>query len=78
MRAMAPELLNASTSRQAFVSQAHTNAKDAFRQTMLGSKGDLVIFWPNPLVASITTLAIALLAWPLASKFLFSRLRSEE
>jgi putative tricarboxylic transport membrane protein len=39
-------------------------AEDAFRQTMLASKGDLAIFWSNPLVGSITTLALVLLAWP--------------
>jgi TctA family transporter len=40
-------------------------AEDAFRQTMLASKGSLAIFWSNPLVGSITTLALVLLFWPL-------------
>src|SRR5690348_12499208 len=40
-------------------------AEDAFRQTMLASKGSLAIFWSNPLVGSITTLALVLLVWPL-------------
>jgi TctA family transporter len=40
-------------------------AEDAFRQTMLLSRGDLTIFWSNALVGSITTLALLLLAWPL-------------
>jgi putative tricarboxylic transport membrane protein len=44
-------------------------AEDAFRQTMLGSKGDLGVFWSNPLVGSITTLALVLLAWPVISRF---------
>ena len=40
-------------------------AEDAFRQTMLASKGSLAIFWSNPLVGCITTLALVLLLWPL-------------
>jgi putative tricarboxylic transport membrane protein len=43
-------------------------AEDAFRQTMLASKGGLAIFWSNPLVGTITTLAIVLLAWPLIAR----------
>jgi putative tricarboxylic transport membrane protein len=39
-------------------------AEDAFRQTMLASKGDLSIFWSNGLVGSITLVAIVLLLWP--------------
>jgi putative tricarboxylic transport membrane protein len=39
-------------------------AEDAFRQTMLASKGDLSIFWSNGLVGSITFVAIVLLLWP--------------
>jgi TctA family transporter len=50
-------------------------AEDAFRQTMLASKGGLGIFWSNPLVGSITTLALVLLFWPLISK-LWRRLRA--
>ncbi len=42
-------------------------AEDAFRQTMLGSRGDLAVFWSNGLVGSITTLALAMLMWPLIS-----------
>jgi putative tricarboxylic transport membrane protein len=34
---------------------------------MLGSKGHLDVFWSNPLVGSITTLALALLFWPVVS-----------
>jgi putative tricarboxylic transport membrane protein len=44
-------------------------AEDAFRQTMLASKGSLAIFWSNGLVGSITLLAIVLLFWPVLSSF---------
>jgi putative tricarboxylic transport membrane protein len=40
-------------------------AEASFRQAMLLSQGSLSIFWANPLVGSITGLAIALLLWPL-------------
>ncbi|MGZ5093719.1 MAG: tripartite tricarboxylate transporter permease [Burkholderiales bacterium] len=40
-------------------------AENAFRQTMLASKGQLGIFWSNPLVGTITTLALLMLLWPL-------------
>jgi putative tricarboxylic transport membrane protein len=40
-------------------------AEDAFRQTMLASKGNLAIFLSNGLVGTLTTLALVLLAWPL-------------
>src|SRR5476649_79878 len=42
-------------------------AEDAFRQTMLGSRGDLTVFWSNGLVGTITTLALVMLVWPLLS-----------
>jgi putative tricarboxylic transport membrane protein len=45
-------------------------AEDSFRQAMLVSQGELSIMWANPLVASITTLALAMLFWPLLSKAL--------
>jgi putative tricarboxylic transport membrane protein len=48
-------------------------AEDAFRQSMLMSRGDLLIFWSNPLVGSITTLALFLLAWPLLAGLLRRR-----
>jgi putative tricarboxylic transport membrane protein len=35
---------------------------------MLSSQGDLGVFWSNPLVGSITTLALLMLFWPLISK----------
>jgi putative tricarboxylic transport membrane protein len=43
-------------------------AEDSFRQAMLVSQGDLGIMWANPLVGSITTLALTMLFWPLISK----------
>jgi TctA family transporter len=43
-------------------------AEDAFRQSMLGSRGSLDVFWSNGLVGSITTLALVILVWPLLSR----------
>ncbi len=45
-------------------------AEDSFRQAMLVSQGDLGILWSNPLVGTISTLAIGLLVWPLVSKLI--------
>ena len=45
-------------------------AEDSFRQAMLVSQGDLSIMWANPLVGTITTLALVMLFWPLLSKAL--------
>jgi putative tricarboxylic transport membrane protein len=42
-------------------------AENAFRQTMLGSKGSMAVFWSNPLVGTITTLALIMLFWPMIS-----------
>ena len=42
-------------------------AEDSFRQAMLLSQGQLSILWANPLVGSISTLALILLLWPLLS-----------
>jgi putative tricarboxylic transport membrane protein len=50
-------------------------AEDAFRQTMLGSRGDLGVFWSNGLVGTISTLALVILIWPLLSG-LMTALRS--
>src|SRR6266704_2043729 len=47
-------------------------AEDSFRLSMIGSGGDMKVFWSNGLVGSITTLAIILLFWPLIEK-LWSR-----
>jgi putative tricarboxylic transport membrane protein len=46
------------------------NAESAFRQAMLGSQGKLSVFWSNPLVGSITGLAMIMLFWPLLSRVL--------
>jgi putative tricarboxylic transport membrane protein len=43
-------------------------AEDSFRQAMLVSQGEVSIMWSNPLVGSITTLALLMLFWPLISK----------
>ena len=48
-------------------------AEDAFRQSMLMAKGSLTVFYSNPLVGTITTLALLLLFWPLASRLLRKR-----
>jgi len=45
-------------------------AEDSFRQAMLVSQGELGILWSNPLVGTISTLAILLLVWPLISKLI--------
>ena len=45
-----------------------SRAEDAFRLAMIGSGGDLRVFWSNGLVGSITTLAFILLFWPVISK----------
>ena len=43
-------------------------AEDSFRQAILGSQGDLRIFFSNGLVGSITTLALLMLVWPLIGR----------
>ncbi|OWF66030.1 tricarboxylate transporter [Polynucleobacter hirudinilacicola] len=43
-------------------------AEDSFRQSMLFSQGSLDIFFSNPLVGGITSLALLLLFWPLIGK----------
>jgi len=49
-------------------------AEAAFRQAMLGSQGDMAVFFSNPLVGSLTGLALFLLFWPLIS-LVISRIR---
>ena len=49
-------------------------AEASFRQTMMGSRGDLTIFWSNALVGTITTLALIMLFWP-ALIFIRDKLR---
>ncbi|MGH8687869.1 MAG: tripartite tricarboxylate transporter permease, partial [Burkholderiales bacterium] len=46
----------------------------SFRQAILGSQGDLRVFFSNSLVGSITGLALFLLFWPMLSA-LIARLR---
>ena len=48
-------------------------AEDAFRQAILGSGGDLRVFWSHPLSAVITTLALVLLLWPALTTLLRRR-----
>jgi len=43
-------------------------AETSFRQSMLVSGGNLGVFWSNPLVGSIVTLALVILCWPLLGK----------
>ena len=50
-------------------------AESSFRQSMLSSQGSFAIFWANPLVGSITALALLMLAWPVVGKAL-QRLRA--
>jgi putative tricarboxylic transport membrane protein len=45
-------------------------AEDSFRQAMLVSQGEVGVLWSNPLVGTISTLAIILLLWPLISKLI--------
>ena len=47
-------------------------AESSFRLSMIGSGGDLRVFWSNWLVGTITTLALILLFWPLISQ-IFAR-----
>ena len=44
--------------------------EDAFRQSMLGSRGSLGVFWANGLAGTLTTGAIVLALWPLLGKAL--------
>jgi TctA family transporter len=39
---------------------------------MIGSGGDMKVFWSNGLVGSITTFAIVLLFWPVIDKAISS------
>ncbi len=40
-------------------------AENAFRQSLLSSSGNLSVFFSNPLVATITTVALVMLVWPM-------------
>jgi TctA family transporter len=50
-------------------------AEDSFRLSMIGSGGDMRVFWSNGLVGSIATLGLVLLFWPLVSAA-FDRVRA--
>jgi putative tricarboxylic transport membrane protein len=45
-------------------------AEDSFRQAILGSQGDMRVFFSNPLVGTMTSLGLLLLFWPLISRVL--------
>jgi putative tricarboxylic transport membrane protein len=45
-----------------------SRAEESFRQSMLISSGSLEVFFSTTLVASITSLGLLLLFWPLISK----------
>ena len=41
-------------------------AENAFRQSLLSSRGELSVFFSNPLVGTITVIALVMLVWPAA------------
>ena len=43
-------------------------AEDAFRQSLIMSKGSPAIFWANPLVTTLMCLGLLLLLWPLIAR----------
>jgi putative tricarboxylic transport membrane protein len=43
-------------------------AEDAFRQSMIMSKGSVSIFWSNGLVTTLMALGLVLLFWPVLSQ----------
>ena len=45
-------------------------AENAFRQSLLSSGGQMGVFFSNPLVGSITTLALIMLVWPAVTAIL--------
>jgi putative tricarboxylic transport membrane protein len=47
-----------------------SRAEDAFRLSMIGSGGDMLVFWSNGLVGSIMSLALIMLFWPLIGDLL--------
>nr|WP_255616360.1 tripartite tricarboxylate transporter permease [Microvirga puerhi] len=52
-------------------------AEDAFRQSMIMSRGSLSIFWSNGLVGTLITLGLVLAFWPLVSAALRKRAKSD-
>jgi putative tricarboxylic transport membrane protein len=45
-------------------------AEASFRQSMLLSQGNLAVFWSNPLVGTLTGIALLMLVWPVLSSLL--------
>ena len=45
-------------------------AEASFRQSMLLSQGNLSVFWSNPLVGTLTGVALLMLVWPVLSSLL--------
>ena len=45
-------------------------AEDAFRQSLIMSKGSMTIFWSNPLVTTLMCLGVVLLVWPLLMRMI--------
>jgi putative tricarboxylic transport membrane protein len=45
-----------------------SKAEDSFRQAMLVGGGEIWVLWSNPLVGSISTLALLMLFWPLIAR----------
>src|SRR5262249_26377780 len=45
-----------------------SRAEDAFRLSMIGSGGDMRVFFSNGLVGTITALGLLLLFWPLIAR----------
>jgi putative tricarboxylic transport membrane protein len=43
-------------------------AEDAFRQSLIMSRGSMTIFWSNTLVATLMGLGFVLLLWPVVVK----------
>ena len=45
-------------------------AEDAFRQSMILSNGSLGVFWSTSIAGTLTTLALALVLWPIVGRLL--------
>ncbi len=53
-------------------------AEDAFRQALIGSAGDLSVFWANGLVSSLMVIALILLFWgPISDGLSYLRSRKQ-
>jgi putative tricarboxylic transport membrane protein len=48
-------------------------AEDAFRQSLIMSRGSMTIFWSNALVTTLMTLGFVLLLWPVVAKMVGKR-----